>query len=228
MSYNFGQFRSSQMDGSFSNDIKNTFTLGWKNTSEDNGVIFSNVNATGNVLQNQKYYYLRFHVAQEQENTQKFSLKLSISDTQDEEHQQTIEDFTVNTGTGIQYFQIIIAPNATYNQILWQLKRTYIDYTSPNSRGTTGRLMDIQVDELTILENVVTFLGQQVSDEERLKSLKKIGVQGPPSLLMCINGEQIRIGKSGIYEITNPGIAVSFIGFVPKTNEDYFIMDFEY
>jgi len=50
---------------------------------------------------------------------------------------------------------------------------------------------------------------------------------------MCINGEQIRIGKSGIYELNN-GIAVSFIGFIPKESTtssdglDYFIMDFEY
>ena len=48
---------------------------------------------------------------------------------------------------------------------------------------------------------------------------------------MCINGEQIRIGKSGIYELNN-GIMISFIGFIPKQSEsnklDYFIMDFEY
>lgn len=43
---------------------------------------------------------------------------------------------------------------------------------------------------------------------------------------MCINGEQIRIGKSGIYEINN-GINITFISFIPKES-DYFIFDYEY
>jgi hypothetical protein len=51
---------------------------------------------------------------------------------------------------------------------------------------------------------------------------------------MCINGEQIRIGKTGIYEINHDDIKITSISFVPKvinstTNElEYFIMDFEY
>ena len=51
---------------------------------------------------------------------------------------------------------------------------------------------------------------------------------------MCINGEQIRIGKTIIYEINNDIIKITSISFVPKqvtltSNEvDYFIMDFEY
>ena len=45
-------------------------------------------------------------------------------------------------------------------------------------------------------------------------------------MLMCINREQIRIGKNGIYEINN-GVEIKSIGFVPADN-DYFIMDYEY
>jgi len=49
---------------------------------------------------------------------------------------------------------------------------------------------------------------------------------------MCINREQIRLGRTGIYEINN-GIDITSISFVPKgsndqNNLDYFIMDFEY
>ena len=46
-------------------------------------------------------------------------------------------------------------------------------------------------------------------------------------MLMCINGEQIRNNRSGIYEINNDKIKIKSIGFVPKGN-DYFIMDYEY
>lgn len=73
------------------------------------------------------------------------------------------------------------------------------------------------------LENVLDHISN-------VNSLSKVGIQGPPSMLMCINGEQIRLGKTGIYEINN-GVKVNFIAFVPKLSLnglDYFIMDFEY
>ena len=51
--------------------------------------------------------------------------------------------------------------------------------------------------------------------------------------MMCINGEEIRIGRTGIYELNN-GITVQYIGFIVKESDftqdgkDYFIMDFQY
>jgi len=45
---------------------------------------------------------------------------------------------------------------------------------------------------------------------------------------MCINGEEIRIGPSGIYEIKN-GYTVNFIGFAILPNDNnYFILDYQY
>ena len=57
--------------------------------------------------------------------------------------------------------------------------------------------------------------------------LKKIGIQARPSFLMCINKQEIRIGRSGIFEVNN-GVEITSIGFVPKGADDYFIMDYEY
>ena len=61
-----------------------------------------------------------------------------------------------------------------------------------------------------------------------------MGLQGPPGLLFSMNGEEIRIGKSGIYEVE--GININQLSFVIKNNSpipyadnlDYFIMDFQY
>ena len=60
-------------------------------------------------------------------------------------------------------------------------------------------------------------------------------IQGPPGMLMCINGEGIRIGPSRIYEIRN-GYKVTFLGIVrgqSKTisgdfGRDSFIIDYQY
>lgn len=224
MSYNFGQFRSSQIqENAYSEDIKSSLSLDWKDSQTEGEVAFSNMYGTGVSFQHQTYYYIRFHIQQNKDTVQKFYLKLSMENAsiQDEQQQQIIEEFVVNQGENIQWFEAIINPNTSYDQILWELQRSYIDYTTENSRGTSGRLMTVQVDELTILNNIINSL-------TGIRNLSKIGVQGPPSLLMCINGQQIRIGRSGIYEINNPGISISFIGFVPKNTSDYFIMDYEY
>jgi hypothetical protein len=55
-------------------------------------------------------------------------------------------------------------------------------------------------------------------------TLQKIGVQSEPGLLMCINGEEIHVGQSGIYEPIK-SVPVTFIGFVIKNNE-FFALDY--
>jgi len=184
-----------------------------------------------NILNSQNSYYLRFGIKRRSDTEQIFYLKLrNLSETEDNE--QVIDEFTVGRGTGVTYFEIILSPNAAYNQILWELYRTVYDYGLTNSDGTQGRVMEVLEDyTYTRLTNVLTFLKSTYND---LEYLTKIGIQGPPSLLMCINGEQIRIGATGIYEINRDDIRITSINFVPKESKffsdglDYFIMDFEY
>jgi len=76
-----------------------------------------------------------------------------------------------------------------------------------------GRVMNIEIKSFTRLIDVIATLKNTYSN---LAYLTKIGIQGPPSMLMCINGEEIRIGKSGIYEINNDIIKITSISFVPK------------
>ena len=45
---------------------------------------------------------------------------------------------------------------------------------------------------------------------------------------MCINGEEIKVGRFGIYEMIK-NIKVEYIGFIIKQNDDtFFIMDYQY
>ena len=128
------------------------------------------------------------------------------------------------------FFETIISPNNAYNQILWQLQRTAQDYSISNSNDSSisGREMTINNEDIVLsrLVDVVSSYLRSAYSTDNLTYLKKIGVQGPPSLLMCINGEEIRIGKSGIYQLYNESIRITSINFVP--NDAYFIMDFEY
>ena len=180
-------------------------------------------------MNSQNCYYLRFGVKQRSDSEQAFYLKIrNVSETEDNE--QLIDEFKVTSGTRTVYFEVILSPNATYNQVLWELQRTALDYRMLNTDDTYGRVMNVVDYTYTRLIDVLTTLK---STYPGMEYLTKIGIQGPPSLLMCINREQIRIGKTGIYEINN-GINITSISFVPKTSTlssdglDYFIMDFEY
>lgn len=225
--YHFGQFRSSQMD-TYSTSLQMNMSTQPTERISVHDIIFYNIcgNLTGNnIVNNKNSYYLQFEVEKRMDSVQKFYLKLKNT-TQTEDNEQLIQEFIVPTGNDTMYFEVIFTPNATYNQILWELQRTTLDYQSDQ-----GRLMNITVKNFTQLINVISTLQQTYTN---ITYLTKIGIQGPPSLLMCINGEQIRIGKSGIYEINNNLIKINFISFIPKQNTlssngiDYFIMDFEY
>lgn len=229
--YHIGQFRRPQLD-SYSTPL--SMELGRQQTerASSGDILFYNTcgNLSGdNVMNSQNCYYLRFGVKQRKDSEQVFYLKIrNASETEDNE--QLIDEFKVARGTGTVYFEVILSPNATYNQILWELQRTAFDYGMLNADGTYGRVMNVVDYTYTRLIDVLTTLKSTYTGMEYLT---KIGIQGPPSLLMCINREQIRIGKTGIYEINN-GINITSISFVPKTSTlssdglDYFIMDFEY
>ena len=229
--YHIGQFRRPQLD-SYSTPL--SMELGRQQTerASSGDILFYNAcgNLSGdNVMNSQNCYYLRFGVKRREDSEQVFYLKIrNASETEDNE--QLIDEFKVARGTGTVYFEVILSPNATYYLVLWELRRTALDYNMLNADCTSGRVMDVVDYTYTRLIDVLATLKSTYTGMEYLT---KIGIQGPPSLLMCINREQIRIGKTGIYEINN-GINITSISFVPKTSTlssdglDYFIMDFEY
>lgn len=92
--------------------------------------------------------------------------------------------------------------------------------------------MDITVNEnnIYLMKNIIDAL----SSTYGLTQFIRIGVQGPTGLMMSINGEQIKVGKTGIYELNDTNIKITYLGFVLKENVlnvdgyDNFILDFEY
>ena len=78
-----------------------------------------------------------------------------------------------------------------------------------------------------MLSSVVNIL----NDSLKLDSIFKLGIQGPADLIACVNGEPIRIGKSGIFEIYKDDFNIYSVGFIidPNVNKDKnFIMDYCY
>lgn len=238
MAYNIGQFRRTSNINDYYEDISNDFVIQYfqERLSElTSTVFFENAyydfSNTGNKMNKQNYYYLNFSV-KKMNSIQNFYLKLKNLTQSDDDfsdnNEQIIAEFTVPQSTvedDWANFEIIIAPNKTYGQLYWDLRRTisndYLSTSDMQVEGAIGRKMTIVINQFAIIKNIV----------KDINKIVKIGVQGPPSLLMCINGEQIRIGKTGIFEINEDNISISFVGFIPKVKNgilEYFIMDYEY
>lgn len=231
MSYNIGQLRSTSIE-----NFITPVTLGAptefersSNISGD-GTIFKDIEiqVSGKLL-NQNNYYFYFQIKKRLDSQQNVILKLRKNQSQlSQASYQTIKTVSLdNDNSDYIRFQALISPNADYDYIILELDRVLIDYQKNEVSSTStakGRIL--QVGELSLfkIQNLVSgYLNQTYPT---LKSLTKVGIQGRSGLLMCINGEQIRIGKSGVYEINN-GMKINSLGFIPTQN-DFFLVDFEY
>ena len=234
MSYKFGQFRKSQYSDYLS-PLDYTLNNLRVESSLSTGVVFidKGIDLEGNnILQaltsdgKQRSYYIRFKIYK-LDTVQKITVRL-VNTEKTIDNTQLIEDIEIPAGNSTDYdiFEIILSPNDnhTYNQIYFQLNRELIDYNTLKPDGTYGREMNISIDRLDEIYNVINYLNTSIDNKG---TLKQIGVQGPPGLLMSINGEAIRIGRSGLYEINN-GINTTFIGFIVEADEKYFILDYQY
>lgn len=230
MSYNIGQLRRNQIN-SYSTALSYRQDLIRNENSiidfYDQCMYLSGANIVSSIYS----YYLKFEVTQLPEVIQEFSIKLQ-SDEVTVDNIQNIRSFVVKQGLGTTTFELIFTPNSNYNQIIFELKRMALDFYTDNGDGTSGRIMNIKILQFDRVINVISsYLAKNFPG---MTSLKKIGIQGPPGLLFCIDGEEIRIGRSGIYELYNEDITISYIGFIIKDSlftqdgKDFFIMDFKY
>ena len=230
--YKFGQFRKSQLSSYLIpleytlNDLAVQSSLSRGVTFIDKGIDLDNALQALDSGGKQKSYYIRFKIYKQ--TTKQFITVRLVNTEKTSDNVQTIENLEIDAGNTDDYsiFELVLSPNDnhTYNQIYFELNRELIDYNTLNADGTYGRKIMLTIDNLSEIYNVIDFLQTSI---ENKRILKQIGVQGPPGLLMSINGEAIRIGRSGLYEINN-GINTSFIGFIIEDDEKYFILDYQY
>lgn len=216
--YNFGQFRSTQYTKYLTDISFNLSTV--QKESELNDDIFTDYIANVDLPQvdeqgRQQSYYLKFSV-NKIDSEQTILLKLVNG-----EKTQNIKIIKIAAGqvSDAVVFETIINPNDNYNQIYFELVRTADDYNIKN-----GRVISLNINKLASIYNIINFLNSSIDNKGKLK---QIGVQGFPGLLMSINGEEIRVGRTGIYEL-NFGATISSLGFVIESNDKTFLLDYQY
>lgn len=229
MSFNIGQMRRNQYS-LYSEPLEYNLKLIINQNSIINFYDQCMYLSGNNIVSSIYSYYLKFEVNQRLDEIQDFVIKLKNDESID--NIQEIRALSVKQGTDKTIFELIFNPNSTYNQIVFELKRLVSDFHIEEESGKSGRIMKINILAFDKINNVIT--NYLVNHYPGLTSLKKIGIQGPPGLMFVIDGEEIKIGKSGIYELYNTDISISYIGFVLKNSaitqngEDFFIMDFKY
>lgn len=230
MTYNIGQLRRNEIT-SYVNPVKYTK----KTIINDESIIdFQDIclEMSGDqIVDTTSSYYLKFEVSQRPEAAQDFIIKLKNNDVTIDNVQE-VKTLKVAAGTGKISFELIFNPNSKYNQLIFELQRLALDFYLDNGDGTSGRKMEINILEFSKIINIVdSYLKGKFSG---LTKLKKIGLQGPPGLMFVLDGEEIRIGRTGVYELYNDNIEISYIGFIIKdslftqSGKDFFVMDFKY
>lgn len=215
MSYNIGQLRRNQIKEydtpiEILSSMAGTFSI-----IDSSGLTIKNscINLPSGTLKKDVNYYFIFALT---DNNKSFVVTLRGG-----EKEQPIKFFNRTSPTGI--YTMVFTPNDNiYTQIVFKLTEratgsavVALDKTSNNNILTRIKLYE--------LINIVPKLGD-------IDSIKKFGLQGPPGLMFSMNGEEIHIGKSGIYEVED--VNINNLSFVLKTNEDgekdFFIMDYMY
>ena len=230
MSFNLGQFRRDQIEAtqyltSLKGDSQENIIpedLEVESSDSTAFIFLDKVFQPSTSLRHGKNYYLRFKIKRPTDgNSQVITLKLGNS--------QWIDEFVLPPAKAQVWstFEVVLSPLSEHNQIIFSLERINADYLLRNQDDTYGRKMTIEVEQFAEINNIISRLNAS--------TLSRIGVQAPSGTLMCINGEGIRVGPSGVYEINN-GYKIKFLGFVLKqrlqkngeTDYDYFILDYQY
>ena len=167
-------------------------------------------------------YYFHGKIKRRSLYTQSFDVKLikSTASSSDDYQEQYITHLDVEGAANEVYnenniedtwadVEFIFSPIIDFDTIVFELNRNANDFI------LFTRYPTIAYEELSEIKNSIN----HITGEEKDKSIVKIGVQSRPNLLMCINGEAIRTSKTGIYELKNGIITMSFFSVCSPSKE---------
>ncbi len=217
MAYIIGQYNhnsASADDASFIDPIK-TGTVKRRDNSGDMGVIgsaldpFADECITDLNLVSSEYYYFRGQIKR-MTDPQTFTIKLvNYEASAAGDVEQFVKQITVRGGDREEWVsvELIFHPVVQFDTILFQLQRTIEDYRE------FARYPKIAYQQLGTINSIIdSKVGVDVS-------LLKIGVQSHPGLTLCVNGEEIHTSRTGIFEVKNGVLPVTFFSVVNPATE---------
>lgn len=183
---------------------------------EDSGLFFNGYFVT-NVT-----YYCHCKVKRDINSIQKFTIKLAecsfvkdgVVSTENSDYEQYIKTINIQqSADDNQWVDVEFTFTPQYNKfntILLSLSRNSSDFVETSKRTPVVAFL-----EVSKINNILS----SVVGESNV-NLLKMGIQSRPGLKMCLNREEISVGRTGIYEVKNGEVKVSFLCFItPATNK---------
>lgn len=149
----------------------------------------------------------------------------SYTQTYDYNDISIVASWRQELGENYGVFEMTFRPvEDSFEGILLEMVRTAEDYNiqRASDAGETeyGRKVDI-----TKMKYTLYSISNLVDQMNRDRNLSRIGVWGHPGLMMVINGEEIKIGPSGYFEIEFP---ITALGIVARDWNDNWTIDYTY
>lgn len=118
----------------------------------------------------------------------------------------------------------------SFNTIIAKLRRDSWDadihYTLDNdASGTIYTGLRIEPEDVDVYVGKITNLLNNSTDGAQEETVNSIGIWGHPNLITTINGEEIRVGQSGYYELND--FDINFFGVVALDGKDKFTADYQ-
>lgn len=145
-------------------------------------------------------------------NTRTNPIKVRIILTNMDESSSQVIEFPTTIPIGqTKHFEVVFQQNAPigYNGIYFQITDGMGDITSSDD------VLDIVIDRFCTVNEV-----------SLLKGVKRLGVQGPPHMWVVLNDQGLRINHSGVFELMSEDLDINFVGFIPQTDDDFFLVDY--
>ena len=131
--------------------------------------------------------------------------------------------------TGVNYdeLELVFRPvDDSFSKIILEMSRQSIDYNIENIDAATGERYYGRTVNLDEFSFQLSKLNNLVDNMNKGSTLSRIGVNGHSGLLMAVNGEEIRVGASGQYELDV--LPISSLGIVAQSYSDNFSVDYCY
>lgn len=250
MSYKIGQFRKDMLQGP--SDYLTEVVLQQSDriteASSVERIYFKDIkfNIKDSTFSRNTNYYVKIEIERpnaiidennkKRNSNQEFLLFLE-NESQSQQTSQFLKNFYIpsivsenQTATCIT-LELIFNPSLTFSSLVLQMRRTGIDYLiqpDETDQSLYGRVAKITSIKCYVINNILNTIAEQ--NQQSSIEFIKMGIQGPSGMLMCINGEEIRIWPNGIYQVKS-GYKISFLGFIIEDNTDTknsFILDYQY
>lgn len=204
MSYSVNQYLHKQGNSGFfmSQIAEGSLKVEPIQTNVDSGgtsaTSFANTGLVYNSYQRAQSYFIHCEIGRT--NTEQvFFVKLM--NKENSSRQQFVKKIIVQPGlansASMMKVDFIFTPIETFDTLVFELQQ-----------GNQSTIPHILFRELSEVKNILST--SLISVEKMLK----IGVQAEPGLKMCINNEEIQVGKTRVYEIDNDDVQVYYFSVV--------------